>query len=296
MYSTAGSTYSQNFDSLPNTPVDASLQSTTVTMPWADDTNPVPNQLISIPGWFLYHPLVPTSEAGTNNHQRMRLGSGAGTTGAFYSYGAAGSTDRALSSLNADTLSTPQNTATPPVPPAVLLPEDSQMYMGLQLINNTGAPLTSFTLSFIGEQWRRAGNNSGNQTTDDKLDFQYSLNPLATISSLNALYTDVNSLDFISPQQTGAGGTIDGNAAANRTALSATINNIVWAPGARLWLRWVDTNYPGPDPSASATRADNGLGIDDLTFSARAIVPEPGSVCMLGLGGLALLAWRRRSR
>jgi hypothetical protein len=283
-YSTPGSSYTQNFDSLPVAPENASLQAT---IPWTDDSNSSATQT-SLPGWFLYHPLVAATEGGVNTHQRFRIGNGSANTGSFYSYGTTGSADRALSGLNADTLSTPANAATPP-----LTVEETQMYMGLQLNNNTGIILNSFSLGYIGEQWRRAGNTGANQITDDRLDFQYSLNPAATISSPNALYTDVNALDFVSPQQTGAAGTIDGNDPANRTALSATVSNIVWAPGTALFLRWVDTNYPGPNPSASATRGDNGLGIDDLRFSA---VPEPTSVALLALGGLGFLAIRRRSR
>jgi hypothetical protein len=283
-YSTPGSTYSQNFDSLPIAPENASLQST---IPWTDDANSTATQT-SLPGWFLYHPLVAATEGGVNTHQRFRIGTGSANTGSFYSFGTTGSTDRSLAGLNADTLSTPANAATPP-----LTVEETQMYMGLQLINNTGVILNSFSLSFVGEQWRRAGNTGANQVTDDRLDFQYSLNPLATISSPNALFTDVNALDFVSPQQTGAAGTIDGNDPANRVPLSATVSNLVWAPGTALFLRWVDTNYPGPSPSASATRGDNGLGIDDLTFRA---VPEPASIAMLAMGGLALLVLRRRSR
>jgi hypothetical protein len=289
-YTTPGSTYTQNFDSLPITPVDVSLQSATVTMPWADDTTPNAN-LISIPGWYLYHPITPASESGTNTHQRFRIGSGAGTTGAFYSYGTAGSTERALTPLNADTLSTPQNAAVPP-----LTQEESQMYAGLLLTNNTGSTLGSFTLGYTGEQWRRAGNAAGVQVTDDTLNFQYSLIPGATINSPNALYTNVSALNFASPQTTGAAGTIDGNAAANRQVFApVTVSNIVWAPGTSLFLRWVDNNYPGPNPSAGTTRGDNGLGIDDVTFSAAVLVPEPSSVCLLGLGALALVLRRRRA-
>jgi hypothetical protein len=292
-YTTPGSTYSQNFDSLPITPVDASLQSATVTMPWADDTTPNAN-LISIPGWYLYHPIVPTSESGTNTHQRFRIGSGATATGAFYSYGTAGSTDRALTPLNADTLSTPQNATVPP-----LTQEESQMYAGLLLTNNSGSTLGSFTLGYTGEQWRRAGNGgaTGPQVTDDILNFQYSLVPGATISSPNALYTNVSALNFASPQTTGAAAGIDGNAAANRQVFSpVTVSNIVWAPGTSLWLRWVDNNYPGPNPTLGANRGDNGLGIDDVSFSAAVLVPEPSSLCLLGLGALALVIRRRLAR
>ncbi len=286
-YSSASSVYSQDFNGLPTSPENASLQATA---PWTDDMEPAAGRT-TIPGWYLYHPTQQT-EGGTNGHQRMRIGTGSANTGAFWSFGSSGSSDRALGGVGADTLSTPQN-----ADPAPATQEESQMYIGLLLVNNTGQTLNSFNLSYIGEQWRRAGNGPtgapGTQVTEDGLDFQYSLNPAATISSPNSLYTDVNALDFASPQTTGAAGTINGNDAANRTALSATISDIVWEPGASLWLRWVDTNYPGPNPSAGITRADNGVAVDDLTFSAEAAVPEPGSLAFLGLAALGILRRRR---
>jgi hypothetical protein len=282
-YTVFGSSYTQNFDSLPNTPENTSLEAT---RPWADDTA-TGAAVSGIPGWYLYHPLSPAGENGTNDHQRFRIGAGSANTGSFYSFGSTGSTDRALGGLNADTLSTPQNAT---VPPATV--EDTQMFIGFQIVNNTGTTLTSFSLSYAGEQWRLAGNGTGGtQVTDDRLDFQYSLNPAATISSANSLFTNVDLLDFTSPQTTGAAAGIDGNAAVNRSVISSMVTNISWAPGATLFLRWVDPNYPGPDPTASATRADNALAIDDLSFSA---VPEPNGFFLLASGAALLTSLRRR--
>ncbi len=281
-YTVFGGSYTQNFDSLPNSPENASIEAT---VPWADDSASTANTT-GIQGWYLYHPLVPTPDNGTNDHQRMRIGAGTANTGAFYSFGSSGSTDRALGGLNADTLSTPANAA---VPPATV--EETQMYIGVRIVNNTGRTLTSFSLSYTGEQWRLAGNGaSGTQVTDDRLAFQYSLDPAAAINSANSLFTSVAALDFLSPQTTGVAAGIDGNLAANRTAISSTVTGFSWAPGTALFLRWVDVNYPGPNPTASTTRADNGLAIDDLTFSA---VPEP-SALLLGFAGALLLAGRRR--
>jgi hypothetical protein len=279
-----GTPYTQNFNSLPITPENASLEPT---VPWADDTTSTAT-LTSIPGWFLYHPLNPGAENGTNDHQRLRVSAGTQNTGAFYSFGTSASSDRALGAINADTLTTPSNAAVPP-----LTVEETQMYIGLQIVNNTGRLLTSFTLNYTGEQWRQAGNNGGAQVTDDRLEFQYSLDPAATISSPNALFTHVIALDFNSPQTTGAGAGLDGNAAANSLLIGSTVDNLAWAPGTSLFLRWVDPNYPGPTPSASATRADNGLGIDDLTFTA---VPEPGGTALTALGAALLATFRRRPR
>ena len=45
---------------------------------------------------------------------------------------------------------------------------------------------------------------------------------------------------------------------ANRTAVSATITGLTWAPGQTLVLRWTDVNDGGND---------DGLAIDDLSLS-----------------------------
>src|SRR4051812_49254236 len=86
IYSTTGSTYTQNFDSLPSSPTNTSLQAT---VPWTDDSTSSATQT-SIPGWYLYHPVVQTTEGGANNHQRLRLSTGNSGTGSFYSFGVAG--------------------------------------------------------------------------------------------------------------------------------------------------------------------------------------------------------------
>ena len=57
----------------------------------------------------------------------------------------------------------------------------------------------------------------------------------------NGTWTDVNALDFASPNTAVVGAT-DGNAAANRTALTGTINGLTLAPGATVWIRWNDFN------------------------------------------------------
>src|SRR5215211_8573059 len=126
LYSTASSTYSQDFDTLPNSPTDTNLQVAATPKKWIDDSaSPTVNQ-ISIEGWYLYHPIdLSAGEGGTNGHQRMRIGAGGANTGAFMSYGSAAATDRALGSLSSGTLA------------AI---NDFQ-YMGLRLTNNTGVTL-----------------------------------------------------------------------------------------------------------------------------------------------------------
>src|SRR5436305_13537742 len=67
-YTAAGSTYSQNFDSLPNSPANVSLGNSPIG--WTDDNASPGTNNFSIVGWYLYHPTVVT-EGGFNGHQRF---------------------------------------------------------------------------------------------------------------------------------------------------------------------------------------------------------------------------------
>ncbi len=271
----AANQYIQNFDSLPKSPENTSLQTT---VPWKDDDVSTSTQT-SIPGWYLYHPIAAT-EGGTNQHQRFRIGPGSSGTGAFWSFGSTNSADRALGSLNADTISTASNAV-----PAPATLEEQQIFMGLRLTNGTANTLTSFTLDYRAEQWRQSGNAPETWT------FEYSLDPTTTISSPHSQFTAASAGNFTSPNTSTTAGAIDGNAVGNFVVVAPfTVTGIQWAPGTDLWLRWADTNFPGPD---STTRADQGMGLDDLHFSANFdVIPEPAGLSLLALGAAALLKRR----
>lgn len=147
-YDTIGSIYSQNFDTLPNTPTNSSLGNSPAG--WRDDfATPGPNNF-SIVGWYLYHSQTP-NEGGFNDHQRMRIGDGGANIGAFWSFGADGSTDRAMGSL----------------PSASTQAFGGSQYIGLRLTNTTGVTLNDFTLTYNGEQWK-------DDTANNPLVFEYS--------------------------------------------------------------------------------------------------------------------------
>lgn len=266
LYNTPGSTYTQNFDSLPNTPTDVSLGASP--LGWTNDNASPPVGNFSIVGFHLFHP-TNQAEGGANGKQRMRIGAGSANTGAFMSYGSSGSTDRALGALSSNTLS----------------PANGESYYGARITNNTGVTLVEFTLSYTGEQWRDGGTTTTGsvaQTTS----FDYSLNATSIEDAL-ATYTNETALDFVSPVfGATAGAAKDGNLAANRTVKGpVTVTGLNWLPGTDLWLRWTDINDAGND---------HGLAIDDLSFSAEGI-PEPGTFALAALAGLVSLAVRRRS-
>jgi hypothetical protein len=266
VYSTPGSTYSQNFDSLPITPSNASLGNSPAG--WIDDSTSPPAGNFSIPGWYLFHPLTQT-EGGANGNQRLRIGGGSTNTGAFWSYGAASATERALGSLAANTLAN--------APPAT---QSTTMYIGARLTNNTGAVLDSFTLSYVGEQWRDGGAATPNAQS---LAFEWKVNA-ANLQDVG--FTAAAALDFTSPTfvNTGGGAAADGNATANRLAIGpVTVSGLNWQPGEDLWIRWGDLNNTGND---------HALAIDDLSFSADA-VPEPTGFGLAMLASAGLLIRRR---
>src|SRR4051812_49273944 len=145
-YSSSGSTYSQKFNSLPT---DKSNNGSVGNSPagWIDDTTTPGTNQFSIPGWYLWHPtdLGAGAEGGANQHQRMRMGTGQ-NTGAFWGFGSSASDpEKALGSIGATTVAG----------------NGVDMYMGLRLRNDTGTTLTSFTLTYDGEEWRDGQSAAG---------------------------------------------------------------------------------------------------------------------------------------
>ena len=122
-------------------------------------------------------------------------------------------------------------------------------------------------MSYTGEQWRRGAN----ALTPDQLNFQYSTN---ATSLTTGTWTSVIALDFYSPvnSATGTPGALDGNAAANRTAVSATITGLSITNLATYWIRWTDFDRGGSGV------ADDGLAVDDLSVASEFTVPTTVSI------------------
>jgi endonuclease I len=181
-------------------------------------------------GWYF-------SESGTNANSAYTANDGTLNSGDTYSYGTGTSTDRALGTLQSGSLAST---------------------IGARLRNDTGNTLSEIAVAYTGEQWRL-----GAAGRADRLDFQYSTNA-TSLSDAAATWIDVNTLDFSSPNTTAVAGKLDGNAAANRTAIAASITGLSLAPSAAIWIRWVDLNVSGND---------DGLAIDDVSFSVDGTPP-----------------------
>jgi hypothetical protein len=105
--------YNQNFDSLANS-------GTANT--WTDNS--------TLPGWY-------ASKTVAGAVTTYRADNGAGNAGAIYSFGATGSSERALGSIASGT---PGNFA-----------------YGVRFLNDTVQAVTNLSISYVGEQWRNGG-------------------------------------------------------------------------------------------------------------------------------------------
>ncbi len=176
-------------------------------------------------GWYFL-------ETGTSTYKNTayRANDGSSNIGDTYSYGGAGSAERAFGSLRSN----------------ALIPR-----FGAQFTNNTGHPIHALQISYVGEQWRLGATGRG----ADRLDFQLSTN--ATDLSSGS-WTDYDLLDFSSPVTSGTVGALNGNAAANRATLGYTITGLDIPNGSAFWVRWVD---------ADVLDAHDGLAVDDFSLT-----------------------------
>lgn len=184
------------------------------------------------------------SESGTSANGVYTAGTGSSATGDTYSFGAALSAERAFGGLQSGTL----------------IPT-----IGANYVNNTGGVIAELVISYTGEEWRFGAAGRG----ADRIDFQYSLD---ATSLTTGTWTDVNSLDFSTPNTAAAVGAIDGNAAGNRTVVSFTITGLSIGNGSQFWIRWSDFNV---------TSSDDGLAVDDFSLSANE-APVPVQAETLG--------------
>jgi predicted extracellular nuclease len=179
----------------------------------------------SVPtGWDFY-------ESGSNANSTYTASNGSSTSGDTYSFGSTSSSERAFGGLQSGSLN-----------PTI----------GAQFANNTGSIITGLQISYTGEMWRAGVTN---RNAADRLDFQYSTD---ATSLSNGTWTNVDSLDFNSPNINTSAGPLDGNSSANRTAISYTLTGLNIANGATFWIRWSDYNIAS---------SDDGLAVDDFSIT-----------------------------
>lgn len=230
--------YSQSFDSLATTGT-ANV--------WANDS--------TLAGWSLFNTNLTDVAAyladdGTSNAGKIR------------SFGAAGSTERALGGVGSASYSG---------------------FIAVAFTNATGADLSGFKIGFDGEQWRNGGNTT---LAAQSMVMQYGFG--ASFATVANWVTPGGNFDWASPVTTATSGKVDGNVAGLQAARGGEVNTS-WAAGSTLWVRWVENNDAG---------SDHGLAIDNLSLSVIApAIPEPSTYALLlaGLGTVGFMARRRRS-
>ena len=241
-YLAAGSVYTQNFDSLPdpgaasvNTANPVTIGNITYSL-----ANPVDfafpasasgNGGLGLPGLAGWYGLAGIEE-------RFGATDGDQTTGGQISFGAANSYNRALGLL--------ATSSTGPTSFAV------------RLINGTSQTLNFINLQFTGEIWRQSN-------LAKTLQFYYWIDPTATATLSIGASATLPALNVSFPVVSGdvGGVAVDGTDPVNQLNLSVTNQSISsWPAGTALWLVW---------QMADDTGKSQGLGIDNLSFSATAL-------------------------
>ena len=204
-------TYTENFDTLANSSTSSALPT----------------------GWALL-------EGGSNANSLYLAGTGSGNAGDTYSFGLAGSTERALGTLLSGSLNS---------------------IIGAEFRNDSGSTITELTISYTGEQWRRGNTTLG---AADRLNFAIGVGATGLNSGT---FVDVDALDFTSRNTGSSTATLNGNDVVNRLAITHTITGLNIAANDVFWIRWADADL--------APGADDGLAIDDFSLSTTAAPPPP---------------------
>jgi endonuclease/exonuclease/phosphatase family metal-dependent hydrolase len=221
----SGGTYSQNFDSLAG----------------SGSANGWTNN-ITLMGWYAATNLTGPKSVPVTAYN---AGTGSSVSGALYSFGDSGSSERALGSLASGS--------------------SGNIAFGVRFTNDTASAQANFTISYTGEQWRVANTNV------QKRAFFYQVGgSLTNADALGAQsWTAFPALDFNSPN-TNATQTLKGNDPTNRVLFTnVVLAGVSVQPGQEIFFRWYDANGTG---------SDDGLAIDDLTISFTAITASPPPV------------------
>ncbi len=173
--------------------------------------------------------------AGWYSNRVVYIGDdGTSTTGGLHSYGTNATSERALGALTSGSAGT--------------------VNIGGRYVNNTGTTVSSFDISYRGEEWRQTANAQS-------LVFEYQVGATALTTGV---WTAVAGLNFTAPV-TGTAGPIDGNAVANYSVKTATITVTV-TNGQEIWFRWTKTGTTSP-----------GIAIDDVSVTANAACSPPSN-------------------
>ncbi len=239
--------YTQNFDTLTTV--------TNTTQDWIDNNGGEPDGPTGLLGWYAAY--------GTGAAVTIRGSNGEQNTGRLYSHGSGGSTDRALGSVNQDSV--------------------GAIFYGVRLINATTSTLGGFTVTYDGEQWRSTLNRPAQSLVPQYQVFEAEAGAINTVGT----WTNLEEAIFTSPVVGGESSVFNiGNSLGSVPDLTQTVSGLAIAPGQEIWVRFFDANHSG---------LDHALGIDNFRFEGTA-VPEASSLCLLlfTTGVFALVFLRNR--
>jgi len=140
---------------------------------------------------------------------------------------------------------------------------EPNLYTGWRLRNNTGVAVSSFYVSYYGEQWTIAENETPADVYHIN-NFAFSFKQGATVTTLNSGYTNVPALNFTQLHSctlavcTGTSlqrVVLNGNLASNKTLVQGCVDVAIPA-GEEVMLQWYEANNPAND---------HHLQLDDLT-------------------------------
>jgi len=214
-------TYVQNFDT---------LASSGTAIAWTNDA--------TLAGWSLFRQPAPGTAVAT-----IEAGAGTSNTGAFFSYGSAGSTERALGGQGSG-----GSYFGGPASGAVA------GWIVFSAVNDSGATIDALTLRYDGEQWRNGGNAS-TQSMVLEYGFGAGLDTVAQWIAPGAAF------DWSAPVVGTTAAAVDGNGAGRIDDVGGDLTGLDWNSGETLWLRWTERNDAGND---------HGLALDDLSLSVAA--------------------------
>jgi hypothetical protein len=212
---TIGTSYTQDFNS---------LASSGSGITWTNN--------ITLPGWYAKTDATPSITTYSTN-------TGTLNTGALYSFGSASAADRGFGMASSNSFTGSSGTA--------------YGYYGWRLKNTTGSTITSLTVTWTGEQWRKEANAASHNLI---LFYQTA----TTVTDLTSgTWTNTGST-FTGPKFDATAATaLDGNLAANRVAGISVVINVTIAAGDEIMLRWADLNNGG---------FEHLMCIDDVTVVA----------------------------
>lgn len=167
---------------------------------------------------------------------------GTDTNTAWYIFGAAGSTERALGGIGGTIVN--GNTVYP----------SGVGYIGIRLKNSSGIVIKNLEIKYAMEQWY---NSSKEQSAQATVYYMRSTSPITTLSGPS--YQKIDALTIQAPSTTTPIEERNGNSATNRRVAQTNLTGINLAAGEEIMIRF---GYV-----FDATSNGNGLSVDDIEIT-----------------------------